>query len=320
MPLENGLWRGTLEGMSSVVFENIEVTSVQKFLDVLELFQYQFQQTLRNDSFIFRGVSNESWELLPSIYRSCTQKSDIHDATHTGRIYNYNELEILGHFIKEASGFLKHISRDDKFTWLQYAQHFGVPTRLLDFTTNPLIALFFCCKSESEENGAVWIINSFTYANWTHEDFFCSFYGADATRNAIIDSIIKTMDSYSDESSERIEKNKPIMFVPAYIDQRMSAQSSRFLLWGSNPNPLEQISIENNHMKLSPPGMKLSMIKDKRFLAKLVIPPSCKHEIMKQLDILSINDKTVFPGLDGLGRYINNYYKFNLEDWCDRYP
>lgn len=295
------------------------IHTVSEVLSALEKYQYQFGKSHRGSDFIFRGMSNQNWPLLPGIFREYTEpqkSSTVVGGAYSGRIYTAHEIEILAHFKKEAGGFLPNISQNDEFVWLQYAQHYGVPTRLLDFTANPLTALYFCCKTESKEDGVIWIINLSSFQRWSHGDDFCNTLGPDFTRDTAIASIMKSMKSYSDDE-ERLEKYRPIVFVPAFIDQRMSAQSSRFLLWGKNEMSLEDIIEESNKMTLLPDGIKYSIAGDQRFLAKIIISGDSKHHIIRELDLLGVNEKTMFPGLDGIGHYLGRYYTQNADDICE---
>ncbi len=300
------------------------VHSLHDFLDIIGHYRAQFSQTHRSDDFIFRGISNSAWSLLPGIFREYSEpqkSSTVVGGSISGKIYSAWEWEILAHFKKEACGFLSHISLNDDFTWLQYAQHYGVPTRLLDFTSNPLVAMYFCCQSESKTDGVVWIINALNFDRWSTSEPFCTDLGPDYTREASINSVLQEMRGESDNDASCGEphpkKQYPFILVPAYIDQRMSTQSSRFMLWGHNHSSLEDLAGEQNWMKLFPDGITYSVVNDKRFLSKIIIPADCKHSIMKELDLLNINEKGIFPGLDGLGRYINKYYKNNPDDICE---
>ncbi len=296
------------------------IKSVSDLLSLLEKFNYQFSQTHRTDGFIFRGMSDKKWKLLPGVLREFEeeQKSElVEGGAISGNIYISSEIEILSHFKKEASGILNHVPQADNLTWLQYAQHYGVPTRLLDFTANPLVALFFCCQSESKADGSLWIINTANFHRWSSDEDICKDKTLRHTRKSIIDTILLNMSSAGLAESEELTKNRPILFIPPYIDQRMSAQSSRFMLWGNNDSALDNMEIEDNEMVLCPDGMRIDTINDQRFWAKLIVPSNCKHSLVRELDLLNINEKSIFPGLDGIGKYINKYHKSNPDDILD---
>lgn len=293
------------------------IHTVSELLNILKNYQNQFIGGHHRNAFVFRGMSNKKWFLLPGKFREFTESqnsSTVEENSIEGEIYHSDENEIIAHFKKEASGFLPHISQEDNFTWLQYAQHFGVPTRLLDFTSNPLIALYFCCKSESNTEGSIYIINTTSFQTWSGDEFFCSNLGLECTREAMINSIMNGISGYSDYDEERLEKQRPVFFIPPYIDQRMSAQLSCFLLWGKNKNSLEMMAKKENKMNINSHGIAVKKSNDQRFLSKIVVSSKSKHHIMKELDLLGINEKTMFPGLDGIGSYIEHYYRKNVED------
>lgn len=255
--------------------------------------------------------------MLPGIYREFAepQKSRlIARGSIEGQIYRSSENEILAHFKKEACSVINSVPLNDDFTWLQYAQHYGVPTRLLDFTGNPLIALYFCCSGETESDGAVWVLHYSNYRRWMLKAPFCKQFGQELTGESVRDSIMKNIKGRDTEEPNGMKMERPWLFVPAYIDQRMRAQDSRFLLWGSDERPLEEMISKDEEMNLDPQGMVHGIVDDTRFLSKMLIPGSCKHDILKELDMMGVNEKTVFPGLDGIGKYIERFYRKHPDD------
>jgi hypothetical protein len=102
---------------------------------------------------IFRGVSDSKHLLIPSIGR---QKY-----TQLTNLYDY-EREVFENFKQKAHPYLSHEPRNE-FEWLYLAQHYGIPTRLLDWTENPLVALYFMCEKEPEKEGAVY---KYLLTNW----------------------------------------------------------------------------------------------------------------------------------------------------------
>jgi hypothetical protein len=94
----------------------------------------------RSNGFVFRGVSDKKHLLIPSV----------------GRFENYsfqNEFNLFEQFKMRAK---MHISASNDFEWLSIAQHHNLPTRLLDWTENPLIACFFAVISNKGKDGRVY--------------------------------------------------------------------------------------------------------------------------------------------------------------------
>lgn len=295
--------------------ERAEEKSIQKvseLLDFLKTFAFQYGEAHSNKDFIFRGISDNSYSLIPKIFREYQEpqkKQGISGGTCRGNIYISHEYEILEHFKKESGAFCLPILQDNSFTWLQYAQHYGVPTRLLDFSENPLVALYFCCNEHSEKDGALWFIRTTAFDRWSESEMICEQYAEEYTKMKMIFSILESMEGRIDYGKEVLEKKRPVLFVPTYIDQRMIAQSSRFLLWGEDKRPLCEMVSKENYMEETPCDVRIETADDKSFLRKLILPAKCKEEILRELDLLGINEKTVFPGLDGVGNYVEQYHR-----------
>lgn len=295
------------------------VNSIDQLLKILRKYRFQFSGNSFADTFIFRGVGNESWALLPSVLRTfsekqVSQKRDKYFSAGTD-IYRTDERQILQHFQKEASSYLPQISASNHFSWMQYAQHYGVPTRLLDFTSNPLIALFFCCISCDDKDGALWIINTADYHNWFYQDSFFAFNGP-ITDQEIIESVLSFFHEVIEEPPREAlpEICCPVLFIPEYIDNRMASQSSRFLLWAKNKDPLEKMVSDKNWMTLSRDGVGLVGGEDSRFLAKVIVPSNFKHAILNQLCTLGVSERTIFPGVEGIGKFIERFHRNHPDD------
>lgn len=122
----------------SYVVHNIN--SVEDFL-AIEVAQI-------SGALIYRGVSNSNYGLRPSVGR-WTGPQD-------GRL-NY-ERRLLDEFKSRAVGYVEYLPKND-WEWLFLAQHHRLPTRLLDWTSSPLIALYFALNSSKDTEFAVYMAN-----------------------------------------------------------------------------------------------------------------------------------------------------------------
>lgn len=273
----------------------MEVHSVQEYLLVLKKIHAKYSEKTNCGGddlkipveFCYRGICNKEYKLCP---RAINQ-------TLCEIPYQSFDLPVE-HFRKEASGYLRNICGEDKLLWMQYAQHFGVPTRLLDFTTNPLVALYFACQNTAED-GAVWVIQS---DNYVVTEIF-RYMGEKGLGQYSSDDFYKVV--FQSDTPEDIS---PAFFTPEYIDARMSAQSSRFMLWPNCRFNLEDRMNDNMYMNLTKED-ETAIEKQGQYALRLIVPMKSKKSMIKDLDMLGVNEKTLFPGVDSIGRYID--YKFN---------
>lgn len=109
------------------------------------------------DNTFYRGQADYIWGLEPSISR-------INSPDHCYNMMLRNWKEVENHLIREFKKFsvpYLNVEPKNEYDWLIHAQHHGLPTRLLDLTTNPLKALFFAIESRDEwaKDGSVYMMN-----------------------------------------------------------------------------------------------------------------------------------------------------------------
>lgn len=97
----------------------------------------------------YRGLPDADYELLPSVGRQ--RRKDVCE-------YLNSEKRILDEFKRRALPYLPTVPQSD-FEWLFIAQHHGLPTRLLDWTTNPLVALYFAVASCQAKHGCIYRVH-----------------------------------------------------------------------------------------------------------------------------------------------------------------
>lgn len=128
------------------VKENIISYLEKGFYIVRDVLEFSKQIHRLNTSNVYRGQRDSNWELLPSIHRK-RQKDKIDLKNHEKKLYKNIRKQNLNEF-KKQDEFINEIIK---------MQHYGVPTPLMDWTTNPLIALFFATSPSGD--GKVFIAN-----------------------------------------------------------------------------------------------------------------------------------------------------------------
>ena len=234
----------------------MKIDSVLSFLSEIED---------RKSAMMFRGQSDSSWELLPTIARLNSSLSPIKHENGWQGIEN----SLLGEFQRYASMHLKK-EPISKLEWMIEARHYGLPTRLLDWSTNPLKALYFAVENVSHDgvDGKVFVN---TPRMWS-------------TSEKVIGDIEKT--------------NCLDVFYPTVMNDRVLAQEGCFILFPQIKNDEEFKPLEEGA------DMNVGIAR----ISGVIVKKEKKAEIRKQLEILGINDMTMFPSLDGISKNIRRSY------------
>ena len=174
--------------------------------------------------------------------------------------------------------------------WLALGQHRGLPTRLLDWTYSPLVALHFATANlaDMNEDGVVWTIN-FVQANRFVPSRLRRIMSAEGSDTATVE-MLSTFRSVN--QFDRLSRKPFVVFVePPSLDPRIVNQLALFSLMSSASATMDEW-----------------LAAHPRLARRVLIPASLKWEIRDKLDQANINERVLFPGLDGLSRWLTRYY------------
>jgi hypothetical protein len=297
-----------------------EITSVSQYLDIIRRLDKAYAKDggLNNpvsSKFLYRGMAHQSWPLLPGIFRRISQTYEGWPADTSKYLTFSTERRILQHFRQEAAAFAPQGQHESDLWWVELAQHYSVPTRLLDWSENPLVALYFACEDNGQqEDAVVWMLNRLNYNRYIKQlDPAYAFIEDEGARRQAISTLIGLTECEGG-ACQLSPLRLPFLYSPYLFDGRMSAQSSWFMVWGNNMRPFQQMVDHQNYMKLPEEACDLCAgDTSDDFLYQYVIPVCSKQQIVRELDMLGINGKTLFPGLDGVGKHIERIYRFDYQ-------
>jgi hypothetical protein len=268
---------------------DFRANSLEQFLHHVLNIRKRWQREDAHGGFLelwFRGHQAAGWELKPSLFR-----------------YEYDESLMRKEFCRLAPQYLQERTQFDQWDWYFLQQHYGTPTRLLDWSDGALIALYFAvrrnltsfdpmkrstrdehdgCAAAHQGDAAVWVLDPF----WLNEK---------ALGERSISQPGKELAGWLPTGSRsRIDKGNPVALDPPHIIRRIAVQRSHFTLFGTDPDGLIRIAERGGGR-----------------LAKIAITAEAIDDIRADLQSCGIKETTVYPDLEGLSRELR-------EDWRRR--
>jgi hypothetical protein len=216
----------------------------------------------------FRGQADSSWELKPSVGRRL-EDGGLHDATKGPDHFYQTESVLLQRFKRDGYPYVERVLSD--WEAITLGQHHQLPTRLLDWTSNPLVALLFAAETHWDTNGAV-----FAYRPRNDWTYHISMFPGQNPVNPVVPDPLKV-------------RGVKIVF-PMLLADRLITQSGGFTI----QDPLTCL------MKSAGEGFDEASL-DVLEIYKWILPKDSKATIIEELHRVSVNRRTLYPGLDGVG-------------------
>jgi hypothetical protein len=235
------------------------------------------------ESLWFRGSRDSRYSLSPTLMRDTEglSKTD-HD--------NF-EMKLFFEFQLRAAE-LRALQLSD-WEYLFYGRHYGVPTRVLDWTDTFGIALYFATEMSNRPNEqsvvdrpdpTIWVLNPFALnlKSWECRDIVVPRYlGLDNDRNYLdFGELLAEMGEWPWEM--------PVAISPIQINDRVRAQRGWFTIHGQDRRPLEMQAPSD--------------------VVKLVLEPKCVSDASKFLNFAGINPFSIYPDLDHLAGWLRTQY------------
>ena len=232
----------------------------------------------------FRGQQRDYWPLCPKLYRDYGGYAKVKR--------DHIEDEIREEFIVRAPilSDTKPAGNDD-WEWYFLMQHFGTPTRLLDWTEGALLGLYFAVKDNPGfYDAAVWILDPFELNRRAirKEEVI------PPSATGVIHSDKRRVDPWLPPRFKNMAglPKPPIAVYPTHIARRISTQRSCFTVQGTDARGLDKLHEKKNSC-----------------LVRITIPGFRVQAIRRELEASGIDEATIFPDLDGLSRSLSAKWK-----------
>lgn len=259
----------------------------------------------------YRGQADVKWPLETTLYREAVRNDSIQWKSLRSR-----EDWLLYQFRRFAHHYRTDLPpEEDILDWLALIQHYGGPTRLLDFSYSLYVAAFFAVESASTD-AAIWALSLPTLEGATYERL-------DFWPTGAIDDIRRANNAKFQELKQAPNKIRTVIHVePDRMHERLFVQQGLFLA-PTDPNEpflknMASAFKTSYRTLLSKPEQKWTRSLDNRTageygdpgyiaLVKIILPKEDHREILDDLQSMNINAASLFPGLEGFSRSLRYY-------------
>jgi hypothetical protein len=229
--------------------------------------------------YVFRGMGCAGHDLSTALMRLC-RDDDI--------------TSLEGHLLRNFRKYAHQdaAAGDSVWNWLALAAHHGLPTRLLDWSYSPLVALHFATKDLAlyDQDAVIWCVNHRQTSRLLPARLRDAAHGegSDVFTVEMLNCVARSLSAL-----QELEEQEPFLLFlePPSLDARIVNQFALFSLMSSPCEPMD--TWLGHHAGLA---------------RRIVIPSALRWEVRDKLDQAGVTERVLFPGLDGLTQWLTRYY------------
>ena len=263
------------------MIKTVEISDMNSLFDMVSEQQYRSDLGRNRNLYVYRGQPDASFPITTSLQRNCKDKRKTLEPC------------ILRNFTKYAALEEPTIERS---VWRQmiFGQHHGLPTRLLDWSFSPLIALHFSVTENDMDmmeahDSAVWRTDIHELRDLLPEKYqkICEKYCTTVFSVDMLQEVCSSLEQYDEDMGT----DSMLMIEPPSVDVRIVNQYSFFSVVPSSMEYVEDFLNKKCDQTV-----------------KYVIKKELRWQIRDMLDHQNISERIVYPGLDGLSRWLGRHY------------
>lgn len=263
------------------MIHEIEIQTMEDLFRMVSEQEYREDLARHRNLFIYRGEPDASFTLSTSLRRSCKDKSGILEPP---MLLNFTKYAVLEEPTIE----------DSVWNQMILGQHHGLPTRLLDWSFSPMVALHFSMTETDLDlmdahDSVVWRIDIHELHDMLPQKYrrIIDKYNTTVFSVDMLREVCDSLEQYDSDMQDR----SMVIIEPPSLDKRIVNQYSFFSII---PDAMQDIvGFLQSHTELT---------------ARFVIKKELRWRIRDMLDHQNITERIVYPGLDGLSRWLGRHY------------
>lgn len=222
--------------------------------------------------YLFRGQPKPDLPLAPKVYRPSFVPAGATESERCQKECNlYQDFKVMSASLRSG--------RETEVELYFLQQHYGMPTRLLDWTNNPLAALYFACSGDWSYDGKIFLMDAYELPQPVKNKRGVA-TSTDMAIGLAVAAVVR-----GEEAGTRRAAGRIVAVRPDYFDRRISLQRGSFTLHG--------------------PEHRIITTKDNPTLRSLKISAERKQRILQQLTLLGMDHFSIFGDLENLARRLN---------------